>query len=97
MTAPELVPHRPMRPIVGVWIATVLAGIVIVLFVPRGWQGTWTTIALGFALVAAFAVQLWYGIASDFIRRTATTVLGSLLILGIISAVSALVALLNVV
>ncbi|MFT4211110.1 MAG: hypothetical protein QM626_04490 [Microbacterium sp.] len=95
MTTPELVPHRPMRPIIAVWILTAVAGLAIVLFVPAGWQATWTTIALGLALIVGFAVQLWYGIAAGFIRRTAMTVLGSMLVLGVISAVGALVTLLT--
>lgn len=95
MTAPELVPRRPIGGIVGVWIATALAGVAIVLFVPLHWQSSWITITLGCALVAAFVVQLGYGRAQRFIRRTAITVLGSLLILGLISAIAALVVLLR--
>ncbi|MDQ1131064.1 hypothetical protein [Microbacterium sp. SORGH_AS_0888] len=95
MTAPELVPPRPTGGIVGVWIATALAGVGIVLFVPLHWQSSWITLTLGIALIAAFIVQLAYGRAQRFIRRTAITVLGSLLILGVISAVAALVVLLR--
>jgi hypothetical protein len=97
MTAPELVPRRPIGGIVGVWVGSALAGIAIVLFVPADWQAAWTSLTLGVALIAAFIVQLWYGRAQRFIQRTAISVLGSLLILGVISALAALVALLRAV
>lgn len=95
MTAPELVPRRPIGGIVGVWVASAVAGLAIVIFVPADWQAAWTTLTLGIALIAAFVVQLWYGRAQRFIQRTAITVLGSLLILGVVSALAALVALLR--
>ncbi len=95
MTPPELVPRRPIGGIVGVWIATVLAGLGIVIFVPLEWQIPWITVALGFAFIAAFVVQLAHGRPQRFIQRVALTVVGSLLILGVISALAALVVLMR--
>ncbi|MCX6503442.1 MAG: hypothetical protein NT132_13760 [Microbacterium sp.] len=97
MTAPELVPRRPIGGIVGVWIATVLVGLGIVLFVPAEWQIPWITVTLGAAVIAAFVVQLAYGRPQRFIQRTALTAVGSLVLLGVISALAALVALLRTV
>lgn len=95
MTASELVPRRPIGGIVGVWAATAVAGAGIAIFVPPAWQAAWTTLTLGMAFIAAFAVQLWYGRPQRFIQRTAVTVLGSLIVLGVITAVTALVTLLR--
>ncbi len=95
MTPPELVPRRPIGGIVGVWIATMLAGLGIVIFVPLEWQIPWITVTLGLSLIAAFVVQLAYGRPQRFIQRVALTVVGSLLILGGISALAALVLLMR--
>ncbi|WP_460772234.1 hypothetical protein [Microbacterium sp. GXF7504] len=97
MSAPELVPRRPIGGIVGVWIGTALAGLAIVLFVPAQWQIPWVTVVLGASLVDGFVVQLAYGRPQRFIQRMALTVVGSFLILGVITAVAALTTLLRIV
>jgi len=96
MSAPELVPRRPLGGIVGVWIGTAVAGLAVVFFVPAAWQIAWVTVVLGLAFVAAFVVQLAYGRPQRFIQRIALTVVGSLLILGLITAVAALTTVLRI-
>jgi hypothetical protein len=86
MTAPELAPRRTIGGVVAVWVAAALAGIAIGVFVPEPWRAPWLVVSLGGALALAFAVQLWYGRSQQFIERVAASVLGALLVLGVISA-----------
>ncbi len=92
---PELVPHRPLGSVVGVWIGTVVVGAAVVLLLPAGEQATWLGVTLAAAVVAGFAAQLRYGGAPRFIARMALTGIGALVLLGAISAVAALADLLT--
>ena len=86
MATPELAPRGTMSGIVAVWIAAAVAGVVIGIVVPLQWRAAWLTLALGGALVLSFGVQLWYGRSQRFIQRVAASVLGALVVLGVISA-----------
>ncbi|MBA8815617.1 hypothetical protein FHX48_000669 [Microbacterium halimionae] len=93
MSAPVLAPRRPLGGIVTVWIAAAIAGLAIGFFVPPELRSAWTLVSLGGAIILSFIVQLWYGQTQRFIQRTSLSILGSLIVLGIISAVFALAAL----
>ncbi len=95
VSEPELVPHRPLGPVVAVWIGTVVAGTAVVLVMPAGEQATWLAVTLAAAVVAGFAVQLRYGGAPRFLARMALTSIGALVLLGVISAAAALADLLT--
>lgn len=95
MSAPELVPRRPLGGIVAVWIISALAGGAIGVFAPVDWRATSMVLVLGACLILSFVVQLWYGRPERFVHRMAVSVLGSLLVLGVISVVMGLVALLS--
>lgn len=86
MSTTELVPRRPLTGIVAVWVAALLAGLAIGIFVEPDARLTWMSIALGGCLILAFTVQLAYGRALRFIQRVAISTLGALLVLGVISA-----------
>ena len=45
----------------------------------------WLTVGLGGCLVLAFAIQLWFGRSQGFTERVAASVLGALLVMGVIS------------
>lgn len=86
MSTPDLAPRRTFGGIVAVWVLALVAGVAIGLFVPTEWRAQWITVALGGCVVAAFAIQLWYGRSQAFIQRVAASVLGALVVLGVITA-----------
>ncbi|WP_159501343.1 hypothetical protein [Microbacterium sp. 18062] len=97
MSTSELVPRRPIGGIVAVWVAALLAGVAVAVFVPAEARSTWMVVTLGASLILAFGVQLAYGRAQRFIQRVALSTLGALLVLGVISASLGLGALMTAV
>jgi|TARA_B100000408_G_scaffold47661_2_gene36647 hypothetical protein len=85
MSTPPLAPRSTFGGVVAVWIVAAIVGIAIGLFVPAEWRAAWMPVGLGGCLILAFAVQLSYGRSYRFIQRVAASVVGALLILGVIS------------
>ncbi|WP_243073893.1 hypothetical protein [Microbacterium sp. SS28] len=85
MAAPALAPRRTTGGIVTVWVVAAVIGVAIGLFVPADWRAAWLVVALGGTLILAFAVQLAYGRSQGYIRRVAISILGALIVLGVIS------------
>ena len=86
MATPELAPRRTFAGIAAVWIAAAVMGVSIGMFVPPQWRAAWLVVGLGGCLILSFAVQLGYGRSQGFALRVAAGVLGSLFVLGVISA-----------
>ncbi|MBN9180949.1 MAG: hypothetical protein J0I44_05695 [Microbacterium sp.] len=86
MSTPDLAPRGTLGGLIAVWVASALMGIAIGLLAPEQWRAAWLALALAGCLVLSFAVQLWHGHSQRFLQRVAASVLGSLLILGLISA-----------
>ncbi|MFG6475059.1 hypothetical protein ACFXP7_01580 [Microbacterium sp. P06] len=86
MPGPELAPRRTVGGVVAVWVAAAVGGIAIGIFVPLEWRPAWLIVGLGGSLILSFLVQLSYGRSQQFVERVAASVLGSLLVLGVISA-----------
>jgi CDP-diglyceride synthetase len=86
MPLPELAPRRTIGGVIAVWIVAALTGIAIGIFVPLEWRAAWLIVGLGGCLVLSFMVQLAYGRSQQFMERVAASVLGSLFVLGVISA-----------
>lgn len=86
MTTPELIPRRTITGVVAVWIIAAVAGVGIGVFVPSDWRSEWLTLALAGSVILAFGVQLYFGVSQRFLQRVAASVLGALLVLGVISA-----------
>jgi hypothetical protein len=86
MTTPELAPRSMFGGVIAVWVAGGLIAIAIGLFVPVDWRAAWLTVGLGACLLLAFAVQLATGRSKGFIDRVAASVLGALLVMGVLSA-----------
>jgi hypothetical protein len=86
MTTPELAPRGTFGGIVAVWVVAALVGIAIGVFVPPEWRAAWLAVSLGGCLILAFTIQLVQGTSQGFIRRVAMSVLGAVLVLGVISA-----------
>jgi len=85
MAAPALAPRRTTGGIVAVWVVAALMGIAIGLFAPAEWRAAWLVVGLGGALAIAVAVQLAYGRSQGYIQRVAISILGALLVMGVIS------------
>ncbi|KTR94558.1 hypothetical protein NS220_08665 [Microbacterium testaceum] len=86
MSTPDLVPRRTYGGVIAVWVLAAIAGVAIGILVPANVRAQWVTVALGACVVAAFAIQLWYGRSQAFIQRMAASVLGALVVLGLITA-----------
>ncbi|WP_375385574.1 hypothetical protein [uncultured Microbacterium sp.] len=86
MATPELAPRRTIGGIVAAWIAAAVIGLSIGIFVAPEWRAAWLMVGLGGCLILSFAVQLGYGRSQGFTQRVAVSVLGSLLVLGVVSA-----------
>lgn len=93
MAVPELAPRRTIGGIVAVWVVAAVAAVAIGVFVPEDVRAVWLAIGLGGLIALAFAVQLWYGRSQQFIERVAASAIGSLVVMGVISAGFGLAAL----
>ncbi|WP_301339963.1 hypothetical protein [Microbacterium sp. HD4P20] len=85
VAVPELAPRRTLGGVVAVWVLAALMGVAVGVFAAEQWRGAWLAVGLGACLVAAFAVQLWSGRSQGFTERVAAGVLGSALVMGVIS------------
>ena len=85
VTTPDLAPRRTFGGVIAVWIVAALIAICIGLLVGEEWRAAWLTVGLGGCLVLAFAIQLWFGRSQGFTERVAASVLGALLVMGVIS------------
>lgn len=88
----ELAPRHTRRGIVWVWIVAAVFGLAIGLFVPSEWWPAWLVMALGGCLFLSFIVQLRFGQPHGFIERVSVSVLGSLVVLSLLSLGFALAA-----
>ncbi|WP_337006945.1 MULTISPECIES: hypothetical protein [unclassified Microbacterium] len=93
MTDPALAPRNAFAGVVGVWVTAFLATVAIGIFVPEEWRIPWLLVGFGGAILLSFAVQLWYGRTQGFIFRVAGSVMGALLLMGLVSIGFALAAL----
>ena len=86
MSTPDLAPLGTFGGVIAVWVVSALLGVAIGLLAPADWRAPWLALALAGCLILSFAVQLWYGHSQRFLQRVAASALGSLLVLGLISA-----------
>jgi hypothetical protein len=95
VTDPLTVPRPAMAGLIVVWsIAAVIAVVVGILAEPD-WRAAWMGVGLGLVIPIAFAVQLWSGRSQGFIQRVALSVLGSMLVMGLIGVGLGLATLLS--
>lgn len=93
MTEPALAPRNAFVGVIVVWAAAFVATVAIGIFVPEEWRVPWMLVGFGGVVLLSFAVQLWYGRTQGFIFRVASSVIGALLLMGIISVGFGLAAL----
>lgn len=92
MSVPEEAPTRTLRTSIVLWVVAGIAAVLIGLFVPVDWRMAWMTVALGAGILLAFCVHLWGGRSKGFIDRVALSTGGMLLVMGIVSALFAVAA-----
>lgn len=93
MSEPALAPRNALIGVIGVWGAAFLAAVVVGIFVAEEWRISWMLVAFGGVVLLSFAVQLWYGRTQGFIVRVAGSVIGGLILMGLISVGFGLAAL----
>lgn len=93
MTEPTLAPRNAFVGVIVVWAAAFVATVAIGLFVPEEWRVPWMLVGFGGVVLLSFAVQLWYGRTQGFIFRVASSVIGALMLMGLISVGFGLAAL----
>ncbi len=84
MTIPGLAPRAGLGGIVAVWAAAAVIAVAIGLAAPSEWRAAWMPVGLAGCLILAFTIQLLGGHAEGFIRRVAASVLGAMLVMGLI-------------
>jgi hypothetical protein len=82
---PELAPRRTFGGVIAVWIVAAVIGVAIGVFVNADARAAWLAVGLGGCLILSFAIQLWSGRSQGFTQRVAASILGALVVLGIIS------------
>ena len=85
VAVPELAPRRTFGGIIAVWLVAAAVAVAIGLLVGDDARAAWLAVGLGGCLVLAFAIQLGYGRSQGFTERVAASVLGALVVMGIIS------------
>ena len=93
MTEPALAPRNAFVGVFVVWGVALVAAVTVGLLAPAPTRMTWELIVFGALVLLSFAVQLWYGTVQGFIFRVGCSVLGALLLTGLISAGFGLVGL----
>ena len=74
-----------MGGIVAVWVVAAVIGVAIGVLVGDAERAAWLGVGLGGCLVLAFAIQLWSGRSQGFTQRVAASILGAMLVMGILS------------
>ncbi|WP_226531536.1 hypothetical protein [Microbacterium paraoxydans] len=93
MTEPALAPRNAFVGVIVVWAAAFVATVAIGIFVSEEWRVPWMLVGFGGVVLLSFAVQLWYGRTQGFIFRVASSVVGALMLMGLISVGFGLAAL----
>lgn len=94
MSTPDLVPRSPFLGLAVVWGASALIAIAIGIFAPESNRALWLCAGLGGCLIIAFAVQIAYARSEGFITRISASVVGALMIMGLVSVVFGIASLL---
>jgi hypothetical protein len=68
-----------------VWIVAAVIGVAVGLFASADWRAAWLVVGLGGCLVLTFVIQLAYGRSQGYIQRVAISILGALVVMGVIS------------
>ncbi|MFS0866783.1 hypothetical protein AB3M83_05550 [Microbacterium sp. 179-B 1A2 NHS] len=86
MSVPDTLPRDRTGGVVAVWVAALVVALSIGIFVEPDWRGAWLSVGLGVCVILSFAVQLVHGRSQGFIVRVAASVLGAMVVMGLIGA-----------
>lgn len=86
MTAPEILPRKRAAGVVAVWVVATVVALAVGIFVEPDWRGAWLLVGLGFCFFLSFAVQLASGRSQGFIVRISASVVGALVVMGLLGA-----------
>lgn len=86
VTLPDLAPRRTYGAVIATWVVAAVLAIAVGLFAPEQWRAAWMPVAMGVAFIAALSFNLATGRSQGFIARVAISVLGSLVVMGLIGA-----------
>lgn len=84
MTVTDLAPRRTFVGVIAVWVFAAVVALAVGLIAPSDWRAAWMAVGLGVCILASFIVHLWFGRSQGFIERVAASILGSLLVMGLI-------------
>lgn len=93
MSEPALAPRNAFLGVAVVWAVALAAAVAVGIFATEDWRMPWLVVSFGVIVLLSFAVQLAYGQAQGFLMRVASTALGALLLMGVISVGFGLTAL----
>lgn len=86
MATPEFPLRDRIGGVVAVWILAVVVALAIGVFAEPEWRGAWLPVGLGACFFVAFAIQLAYGRSQGFLVRVSASVLGAMLVMGLVGA-----------
>lgn len=93
MSDVALAPRNAFHGVIAVWIVSLVVAVVLGIALPESVRVGWILIAFGGTVLLSFAVQLAYARPQGFIVRVASSVVGALVLMGLVSAVFGLSAL----
>lgn len=93
MSEPALAPRNAFLGVAAVWAVALASAVAVGIFATDDWRMPWLLVSFGVIVLLSFAVQLAYGQVQGFLFRVASTALGSLLLMGVISVGFGLTAL----
>jgi hypothetical protein len=85
MSEPALAPRNAFTGMIVVWAVALLAAVAIGIFVVEPWRMPSLLVAFGGVVLLAFATRLGYGLTHGFIVRVSASIMGALLLMGVIS------------
>lgn len=94
MAEVALAPRNAFHGVIAVWAVSLVAALVLGFALPEDVRIGWLMIAFGAMVLLSFAVQLSYARPQGFIVRVSASLMGSLVLMGLVSAafgISALV------
>ncbi|MEJ1088966.1 hypothetical protein WDU99_11620 [Microbacterium sp. Mu-80] len=88
-----LAPRNAFHGVIAVWSVALVTALVLGFALPADIRTGWLLIAFGGVVLLSFAVQLAYARPQGYIVRVSASIVGSLVLMGIVSAAFAIAAL----
>lgn len=85
--APQAVRYELVS-MVSIWLLSAVVAILVEVFAPDEVRGPWLFVAAGLCVLMAFIVQLVIGQQHRFVARVAGSIVGAVVIIGIVALVA---------